>query len=1251
MKKQEINLYNMSEGNCLERPLLQRNSRGTVPTYWTWDFWTCSNAQSLFPDIFHELLNAPLAETEDECRIRLSRDIPLLVLLNDQSSVLDDADYASIMALPLDQRARAEALAIDNMQDARRLANVGIAQINSYRTMVMSGRIARQLAMARERAKMAAWLSSGDSMPAAILDELKADPFFIACDEGYVPGHVFMGIARRVLGGASMKNPRVRMDHEYALRTLKQGNMPLDHYCARFRQCLRVCLALGSAMSDEDLIAFFVYGLNVRLFEKYINGYAFNKSTIPSTIGAVMAHASIHLQNIIMVNPALSEVLNDFAVGHANCEPSSRSTVKTALPSREIKCQLCSRRNHIATSCFKLREGSFVGLLVGSLPPVRFSSGRKVKIPRITCTTNDLLSQASPSCIGDIAPPSAFALSQAEEVVEPIESSYDNFDKPSPKGEGTTEVAKSPLVCHKRVFDPLLLTKVSVSDAECESNLSARWQEASFNQCSVATGSEADTMTAPCTRLHNADALIVVGLSSAVEDMLHRRSNFSGEEALMCSMEYVSQYFAFFERFYSDSSRAVRWDCRTVKCYGAICYLHLLQCLTILSLFFPLPFPHFFLFFFTSISHSFHLSSGFLSHLSGLGVLFSFPVPKGGIWFETSGAGANCVAEKVETFRRFSSYVIAWCKGRFSSFVIAWCKETVFGANCAAEKVERFRRFLSSVIAWYKESVAVDSCEDLGAPFLVGVVSGSLGACLTTNSTVEVLHWTAQGTDICAYPSGEVFLKNFKRVNLSPFVVPMFRLRWPWPERTSDEAAIMPCGQFPALLVDLNDELLSKYAEAVFSLFGLFFPFFKGAWKLKPPLGSGDFVASSEDSLCGVYGWHMPPIFSRSSPLSPESVLWVLQRVLTQLTCEHWDSSKIIECVTPLGVVRIVLLTFCHSLVVCDDAAVRGRVAWHDHDYYFGSYCIDTWHSHSLKTSGAHGAETKWLLRCHNFIHAGISTTEMVCSCSNHADFAVLDSAYIQGSFFSSLSILSHPHCGHTLSVVSGLGDLEASPNVSASEAAETEYRLSCRVRGVASISPFAPVVSSRAGIAGMEIFSPFPAPLAQDNCLYTKDLFWFKGCKKTGFSFYYFFIIIILLLFLFFFILFFFFFSSSCIPFVSFCFYGWKIASIAFHASCCLRARRLPLELVMSALSTAVGGPPLLRQPLVTHFSYLFLLLAGKRCLRFPKGVLRGALGSSGKKKVIETRGNPNVTVGLFAVSRSVTSSVRWVCWVLFRL
>ena len=55
----------------------------------------------------------------------------------------------------------------------------------------------------------------------------------------------------------------------------------------------------------------------------------------------------------------------------------------------------------------------------------------------------------------------------------------------------------------------------------------------------------------------------------------------------------------------------------------------------------------------------------------------------------------------------------------------------------------------------------------------------------------------------------------------------------------------------------------------------------------------------------------------------------------------------------------------------------------------------------------------------------------------------------------------------------------------------------------------------------------------------------------------------------------------------------------------------------------------------------------AGYRCIH----LLRGALGSSGKKKVIETRGNPYATVGLFAVSRSVTSSVRWVCWVLFRL
>ena len=69
-----------------------------------------------------------------------------------------------------------------------------------------------------------------------------------------------------------------------------------------------------------------------------------------------------------------------------------------------------------------------------------------------------------------------------------------------------------------------------------------------------------------------------------------------------------------------------------------------------------------------------------------------------------------------------------------------------------------------------------------------------------------------------------------------------------------------------------------------------------------------------------------------------------------------------------------------------------------------------------------------------------------------------------------------------------------------------------------------------------------------------------------------------------------------------------------------------------MSALSTAVGGPPLLRQPLVTHFSYLFLLLAGKRCLRFPKGVLRGALGSSGKKKTLRPVATPNVTAGLIA-------------------
>lgn len=63
-------------------------------------------------------------------------------------------------------------------------------------------------------------------------------------------------------------------------------------------------------MDPQEVIACFVYGLSLQIYELYIKDFNIDPASKPGTLGAVMAHALAYLQSAIEVNPSLSKVLD-----------------------------------------------------------------------------------------------------------------------------------------------------------------------------------------------------------------------------------------------------------------------------------------------------------------------------------------------------------------------------------------------------------------------------------------------------------------------------------------------------------------------------------------------------------------------------------------------------------------------------------------------------------------------------------------------------------------------------------------------------------------------------------------------------------------------------------------------------------------------------------------------------------------------------------------------------------------------------
>ena len=158
--------------------VLKRNSKGEVPNFWEWEESVHDRALLLHSDTHIELNQAAAIETEEEAQTRRLVGIPQLPLENEKSTLLDDDKYAEVMALPANQRTRAEAVVVDAMQTQRRLRNAGIRDINADRKIVFEDRAAKDIGKQRDRPKMAAWLLGDKCLSPSALEEIKADGHF-----------------------------------------------------------------------------------------------------------------------------------------------------------------------------------------------------------------------------------------------------------------------------------------------------------------------------------------------------------------------------------------------------------------------------------------------------------------------------------------------------------------------------------------------------------------------------------------------------------------------------------------------------------------------------------------------------------------------------------------------------------------------------------------------------------------------------------------------------------------------------------------------------------------------------------------------------------------------------------------------------------------------------------------------------------------------------------------------------------------
>ena len=267
----------MSKGTTLKTPhtvapadtqyILKRNIKGEIPYFWTWYDSVLNRAQGLFPAIHTELVIAPLVETEAAALMRRLDGIPQLPLENERSKVLKNAAYAVVMTLPAAQRPREMELAIEEMQVQRRADNIAIAALNADRRLVYENRVARDLAKVTDRPKMTAWLLSEECLSPAALNEVKADGLYTAAG---LSAHVALEIIRRVLGGVSAANRKLKSLYLTDLRALRQDTLPTHLYANKFKLAYRKCQSTGTVITEADLIDMFIFNLNLSVFELFI---------------------------------------------------------------------------------------------------------------------------------------------------------------------------------------------------------------------------------------------------------------------------------------------------------------------------------------------------------------------------------------------------------------------------------------------------------------------------------------------------------------------------------------------------------------------------------------------------------------------------------------------------------------------------------------------------------------------------------------------------------------------------------------------------------------------------------------------------------------------------------------------------------------------------------------------------------------------------------------------------------------------
>ena len=142
--------------------VLKKNDMGRVPLFWVWVDWVHEAAQLIFPTCYTELTVTSITETEDEMIKRLTSDIPHMPLLDEWDDCFDATDYVAVMALPLCQRHRAEALSIKAKHVTNRASNAAIALKNADNSRELADGYEHEFAKVDARPRLAAWLVSSE---------------------------------------------------------------------------------------------------------------------------------------------------------------------------------------------------------------------------------------------------------------------------------------------------------------------------------------------------------------------------------------------------------------------------------------------------------------------------------------------------------------------------------------------------------------------------------------------------------------------------------------------------------------------------------------------------------------------------------------------------------------------------------------------------------------------------------------------------------------------------------------------------------------------------------------------------------------------------------------------------------------------------------------------------------------------------------------------------------------------------------